>query len=334
MLDKILAAFAAAAFYLMARRRPLSRIRLQLWGRRQYRRCRLVEASLLAVSQMKDGCRKIVCDVPTLQKRAAIVVDEKTAKRYQADLEAVRKKTGEETWLSVALEQYKVEGRTYLLSAQARPQNAVYLASAQKEKEADARCRTAVEIGHALLAVGAVVGFASAVAGLLLAVAGEIVLRLNAPFAGVREWETACKLNPRPANPQIEMADEYPEDYAQWSGAAKYLYEFAAKYGEDMSFTEGGPPKDIGKVAEQAEKTSVPEVGSESCQTQACDASEEATNRGVDRPPRPNAPAGQTSDAPVPSFSRGFRQTRYAGKKKNAFDAAMQGQDPLCGQGG
>lgn len=228
MLWKIIVIVAAFFLFRRARRRRPALTCLKLWRKTLYRRHKPVEAELLRVEE-KDGTNLLVCDVPSLQKHALISVDRKRAQQFRRYLASLEAKNGEGARPGIRLEQYKVDGDTFLLTVQSEPKQAVYLPSAQREREAQQKCKKAWEAGIVLLAAGAVSGLASASVGAALVAAGGAALALNQPFADVSVWKEQCCLKPRPVEElPADAENEYPEDYSQWSTAAKYLYAFTA----------------------------------------------------------------------------------------------------------
>ena len=232
MLWKIIVIVAAFFLFRRARRRRPALTCLKLWGKTLYRRHKPVEAELLRVEE-RNGTNLLVCDVPSLQKHALISVDRKRAQQFRRYLASLEAKNGEEARSGIRLEQYKVDGDTFLLTVQNELKQAAYLPSAQREREAQQKCKKAWEAGIVLLAAGAVSGLASASVGAALVAAGGAALALNQPFADVSVWKEQCCLKPRPVDElPTDAENEYPEDYSQWSAAAKYLYAFTAKYNE------------------------------------------------------------------------------------------------------
>lgn len=215
MLWKIIVIVAAFFLFRRARRRRPALTCLKLWRKTLYRRHKPVEAELLRVEE-KDGTNLLVCDVPSLQKHALISVDRKRAQQFRRYLASLEAKNGEGARPGIRLEQYKVDGDTFLLTVQSEPKQAVYLPSAQREREAQQKCKKAWETGIVLLAAGAVSGLASASVGAALVAAGGAALALNQPFADVSVWKEQCCLKPRPVEElPADAENEYPEDYSQ-----------------------------------------------------------------------------------------------------------------------
>ena len=135
MLWKIIVIVAAFFLFRRARRRRPALTCLKLWGKTLYRRHKPVEAELLRVEE-RNGTNLLVCDVPSLQKHALISVDRKRAQQFRRYLASLEAKNGEEARSGIRLEQYKVDGDTFLLTVQNELKQAAYLPSAQREREA------------------------------------------------------------------------------------------------------------------------------------------------------------------------------------------------------
>lgn len=314
MFWKILIVGAAALLFWQAKKQKTARTYLRLWGKVQYRRHKAVEADLLRIEN-EDGAYRLVCDVPSLRKHALVSVSEKEAQRYRVMLGSVPAAEGGEARLRILLEQYKVEGKTFLLTGQEEPADAVYLASAQREKEAQGKCMEARKAGFVLLIAAAIAGLASALFGALLLAAGAAELLLNQPFADEKTWTEACRLiNPPVESVPADAAGECPADFAQWSSAEKFLYGFTAKYGDEAGSAVQDAPEETPEntvlyenpapADEPAgESRAVPESESET------DAQEAETE-----------PESVPEQEAAPVFTRGFRTARYA--PKNAFKKA------------
>ena len=322
MFWKTIVVVAAVVLFCKARGRQPALTRLRLWGKTLYRRHKPVEAELLRVEE-KDGTHVLVCDVPSLQKHALISVDEKRARQFCRYLASLQEKTGEEARPGIRLEQYKVDGDTFLLTVQSEPKQAVYIPSAQREREAQQKCKKAWEAGVVLLAAGAVSGLASAACGAALVAIGSAVLALNQPFADAEVWKGRCCLKPRPVEELPgEAESEYPEGYAQWSDAAKYLYAFTAKYDavpdEKRLESAAVEPAPSEKQPERPDCEPVQLMFSD-VEEPALDASRAEQNaQEKDVPEEEQVAETQAEEGALPTFSRGFQKTRYAGKGKQA----------------
>ncbi|MTQ81576.1 hypothetical protein [Ruthenibacterium lactatiformans] len=304
MLWKIIVIVAAFFLFRRARRRRPALTCLKLWGKTLYRRHKPVEAELLRVEE-RNGTNLLVCDVPSLQKHALISVDRKRAQQFRRYLASLEAKNGEEARSGIRLEQYKVDGDTFLLTVQNELKQAAYLPSAQREREAQQKCKKAWEAGIVLLAAGAVSGLASASVGAALVAAGGAALALNQPFADVSVWKEQCCLKPRPVDElPTDAENEYPEDYSQWSAAAKYLYAFTAKYNEVADE----------RAAECVETESTPST--EVKETAGAADVEQIVMENILSETAAPYPETQGEKSALPTFSRGFQRTRYAGKDK------------------
>ena len=314
MLWKIIVIVAAFFLFRRARRRRPALTCLKLWRKTLYRRHKPVEAELLRVEE-KDGTNLLVCDVPSLQKHALISVERKRAQQFRRYLASLEAKNGEGARPGIRLEQYKVDGDTFLLTVQSEPKQAVYLPSAQREREAQQKCKKAWETGIVLLAAGAVSGLASASVGAALVAAGGAALALNQPFADVSVWKEQCCLKPRPVEElPADAENEYPEDYSQWSTAAKYLYAFTAKYNEVAD--EKMPERIEAEV--EAESGAVPAPSTGVKETGGAADVEQIVMENILSETAAPCPETQGGESALPTFSRGFQRTRYAGKDKQA----------------
>ena len=312
MLWKIIVIVAAFFLFCRARRRRPALTCLKLWRKTLYRRHKPVEAELLRVEE-RNGTNLLVCDVPSLQKHALISVDRKRAQQFRRYLASLEAKNGEEARPGIRLEQYKVDGDTFFLTAQSEPKQAVYIPSAQREREAQQKCKKAWEAGIVLLAAGAVSGLASASVGAALVAAGGAALALNQPFADVSVWKEQCCLKPRPVEEMpADAKNEYPEDYSQWSAAAKYLYAFTAKYNEvaDEKMPE--------RIEAEAESGAVPAPSMGVKETGGAADVEQIVMENILSETAAPCPVTQGEESALPTFSRGFQRTRYAGKDKQA----------------
>lgn len=304
MFWKIIVILAAVFLFRSARNRQPTLTSLKLWGKTLYRRHKPTEAELLSVEE-KDEKYLLVCDIPSLQRHALISVDKKRAQQFSRYLVSLQQENGEETRPGIRLEQYKVDGETFLLTVQNEPKQAVFIPSAQREREMQQKCKKAWEAGFVLLVAGAVAGLGSAACGAVLVAAGAAALMLNQPFSDAAVWKERCCLKQRPADElPADVENEYPEDYSQWSVAAKYLYAFTAKYSTVPD-----------EMAQECVETSQVSPAAASKTVDAANV-EQIMMEDIMAADATSCPAAQGEEDTLPTFSRGFQKTRYAGKNK------------------
>lgn len=138
-------------------------------------------------------------------------------------------------------------------------------------------------------------------------------MALNQPFADVSVWKEQCCLKPRPVEEMpADAKNEYPEDYSQWSAAAKYLYAFTAKYNEvaDEKMPE--------RIEAEAESGAVPAPSMGVKETGGAADVEQIVMENILSETAAPCPVTQGEESALPTFSRGFQRTRYAGKDKQA----------------
>ena len=302
MLVKILIVCAAVFVFCWDRKRRPALTYLRLWGRSRYRRNKTAEAELLQIIKSETGeGYHLTFDVPSLQKRAVLAVHDREANFLCGALETLYKAAGTDERISLTLKQYKIADEIFLLADQEEPADAEYLASFQKENEAQKKCQSVREAGTVMLMAGAVAGIASAFLGMILILTGSIVLWMNLPFAGTEMWKTKCRLEARPL--QLADADAtttYPDDFLQWSCAAKYLHGFCKKYDDTEE------PMLQGRAEDDSEDV---------CNTSF---SEEPISKDSQSADQSKGELSDLSISSIPSFSRGFQEKRYV-KKGNAF---------------
>jgi len=207
---------------------------MKYWGFRKRRTHKTVEAVLRHVNDTETA--SIVCDVPTIKRRAVIRV--KDAAFYQKFMETEEEPVIELELFRLSNANYLLDGRSYGLRSLTGNELG-YLDTIQTERATVAKCRTMREIGVILMLMALVVSISVPGISLLLWLTGAVFAGLNQTFADDAIWNEMCSLDKIPVQESEDgTRDELPEDYANWSVAERFIYHFKLNYDLEYIFSD------------------------------------------------------------------------------------------------